>query len=92
MVSANVLLVDLIQAGPSLVLKADHPGDLGCTVVSAKVLWVDSNQGGCVQGLPFRSALRRLAEKFLKRQIQQGSHDPVVDARTALQLAQLKMK
>lgn len=45
-----------------------------------------------VQGLPFRSALRRLADRFLKKQIQQGQHDSVVDAATALDLALLKIK
>lgn len=33
-----------------------------------------------------------LAEKFLKRKIQDGSHDSVVDATTALDLAKLKIK
>ena len=47
----------------------------------------------CVlQGPPYRSSLKRLTEKFLKRQIQNGSHDSIDDARAALELAQLKFK
>jgi len=45
-----------------------------------------------VQGPPARSALRYLTEKFLKRSIQQGSHDSVEDARAAMDLAKLKIK
>ena len=45
-----------------------------------------------MQGLPFRSALRRIALKFLKITIQDGEHDSIVDAKTALDLAKLKMK
>ena len=45
-----------------------------------------------VQGPPFKPALRVLASKFLKRTIQVGSHDSEVDARTTMDLAQLKIK
>lgn len=45
-----------------------------------------------MQGPPFRSALRKLTEKFLKRQIQNGSHDSIDDARAAMELALLKFK
>ena len=44
------------------------------------------------QGLPYRSALKVLAQRFLKRRIQEGSHDSVIDARTALDLVNLKIK
>ncbi|GAX82434.1 hypothetical protein CEUSTIGMA_g9862.t1 [Chlamydomonas eustigma] len=44
------------------------------------------------KGLPFRSSLRVLAQRFLKRRIQDGSHDSIIDARTALDLALLKIK
>ena len=44
------------------------------------------------QGPPFKPALRILASKFLKRTIQVGSHDSEVDARTTMDLAQLKIK
>eukprot|EP00873_Tetraselmis_striata_P024787 jgi/Tetstr1/445051/TSEL_032856.t1 len=44
------------------------------------------------KGPPARSALRYLTEKFLKRSIQQGSHDSVEDARAAMDLAKLKIK
>ena len=44
------------------------------------------------QGPPFRSALKVLAQRFLKRRIQEGSHDSVIDARTALDLVHLKVK
>ena len=36
--------------------------------------------------------LQVLTKKFLKRTIQEGSHDSVVDALAALHLAQLKIK
>lgn len=45
-----------------------------------------------VQGPPYKLALRVLAEKYLRRRIQQGQHDSVVDARTALDLARLKFR
>ena len=48
--------------------------------------------GLCVQGAPYRSALRVIAEKFLKRQIQAGSHDSADDARAAMDLALLKIR
>ena len=44
------------------------------------------------QGPPYRSALRKLAEKFLHRQIQAGSHDSIDDARAAMELTLLKIK
>lgn len=46
------------------------------------------------RGPPFRTALRRLTEKFLKRTIQAGSkgHDSVDDARAAMDLALLKFR
>ena len=44
------------------------------------------------QGLPFRTALRRITLKFLKRTIQDGEHDSIVDAKAALELFQLKLK
>lgn len=45
-----------------------------------------------MQGPPYRSALRKLTEKFLKRQIQNGSHDSIDDARAAMELALLKFR
>jgi RNA exonuclease 1 len=45
-----------------------------------------------MQGPPYRSSLRRLTEKFLKRQIQNGSHDSIDDARAAMELALLKFR
>ncbi|GFR42691.1 hypothetical protein Agub_g3612 [Astrephomene gubernaculifera] len=44
------------------------------------------------RGPPFKSALKILARRFLRRCIQEGSHDSAVDARTALDLALLKIK
>ncbi|KAK9835492.1 hypothetical protein WJX74_001422 [Apatococcus lobatus] len=44
------------------------------------------------RGPPFKPALRVLASKFLKRTIQTGSHDSEIDARTTMDLAQLKIK
>ncbi|PNH04739.1 Small RNA degrading nuclease 5 [Tetrabaena socialis] len=44
------------------------------------------------KGPPFKSALKILARRFLRRSIQEGSHDSAVDARTALDLALLKIK
>jgi hypothetical protein len=43
------------------------------------------------RGPPYKSALKVLAERFLRRSIQQGEHDSTVDARTALDLAVLKI-
>lgn len=45
-----------------------------------------------MQGPPYRSALRKLTEKYLKRQIQNGSHDSIDDARAAMELALLKFR
>lgn len=44
------------------------------------------------RGLPYKSSLKFLATKFLKRSIQEGEHDSVVDARTAMDLALLKIE
>jgi DNA polymerase III epsilon subunit-like protein len=44
------------------------------------------------RGLPSRTALRRLAATFLKKNIQGGEHDSVEDARVALELARLKFR
>ena len=44
------------------------------------------------KGPPARSALKVLAQRFLKRKIQEGSHDSVIDARTAMDLIHLKIK
>ena len=51
-----------------------------------------SLNGLCAQGAPYRSALRVIAEKFLKRQIQAGSHDSADDARAAMDLTLLKIR
>ncbi|KAI3430222.1 hypothetical protein D9Q98_004819 [Chlorella vulgaris] len=44
------------------------------------------------RGPPFKSALRVLASRHLLRTIQTGEHDPVEDARAALDLALLKFE
>ncbi|KAG2491028.1 hypothetical protein HYH03_010476 [Edaphochlamys debaryana] len=44
------------------------------------------------KGPPFKSALKILARRYLRRSIQEGSHDSAVDARTALDLVLLKIK
>eukprot|EP01025_Chloroclados_australasicus_P013563 TRINITY_DN16387_c1_g1_i1.p1 TRINITY_DN16387_c1_g1~~TRINITY_DN16387_c1_g1_i1.p1 ORF type:complete len:786 (-),score=81.34 TRINITY_DN16387_c1_g1_i1:482-2839(-) len=44
------------------------------------------------KGLPYRPALKVLTQKFLKRQIQQGTHDSKEDAKAALDLTKLKIK
>ncbi len=44
------------------------------------------------QGPPYRSALRVITEKFLKRHIQGGTHDSADDARAAMDLALLKIR
>ena len=54
--------------------------------------WMYTEIPCVVQGPPYRSSLRRLTEKFLKRQIQNGSHDSIDDARAAMELALLKFK
>lgn len=43
------------------------------------------------QGPPYKPALRILAERYLRRTIQQGEHDSVIDARAALDLVKLKL-
>ena len=45
----------------------------------------------CIQGPPFKPALRILAERHLRRIIQQGEHDSVIDANAALDLVKLKI-
>ncbi|KAL4421609.1 hypothetical protein ABPG75_010900 [Micractinium tetrahymenae] len=44
------------------------------------------------RGPPFKSALRVLASRHLLRTIQQGEHNPVEDARAAMDLALLKFQ
>jgi len=44
------------------------------------------------QGPPAKCALRVLAQRYLKRRIQGGSHDSADDALAALDLALLKIK
>ncbi|GLI65955.1 hypothetical protein VaNZ11_009636 [Volvox africanus] len=44
------------------------------------------------KGPPFKSSLKVLARRFLRRTIQEDSHDSAVDARTALDLVMLKIK
>lgn len=48
--------------------------------------------GAAAQGAPWRSKLKTLAERFLKRTIQTGSHDSIDDARAAMDLALLKIR
>ncbi|KAK7196325.1 Exonuclease [Novymonas esmeraldas] len=42
-------------------------------------------------GLPYKNALRFLAQRYLQRRIQQGAHDSAVDALVSAELAQLKL-
>jgi DNA polymerase III epsilon subunit-like protein len=42
-------------------------------------------------GLPYKNALRFLAQKYLNRRIQQGSHDSAIDAAVSAELVQLKL-
>lgn len=44
-----------------------------------------------LQGPPCKPALRVLSERYLRRTIQQGEHDSVVDACAALDLVKLKI-
>ncbi|KAG1680781.1 hypothetical protein FOA52_008114 [Chlamydomonas sp. UWO 241] len=44
------------------------------------------------KGPPFRSALKVLCQKYLRRKIQDGSHDSIIDARCAMDLAWLKIR
>lgn len=44
------------------------------------------------KGLPWRSALRVITEKILKRKIQVGAHDSAEDARAAMDLALAKIQ
>ncbi|KAG5484168.1 hypothetical protein CUR178_07322 [Leishmania enriettii] len=42
-------------------------------------------------GLPHKNALRFLAQRYLQRRIQQGSHDSAIDAIVSAELTQLKL-
>ncbi|KAG5484955.1 hypothetical protein LSCM1_07031 [Leishmania martiniquensis] len=42
-------------------------------------------------GLPYKNALRFLAQRYLQRRIQQGSHDSAIDALVSAELTQLKL-
>ncbi|CAG9570003.1 conserved hypothetical protein [Leishmania major strain Friedlin] len=42
-------------------------------------------------GLPYKNALRFLAQRYLQRRIQHGSHDSVIDALVSAELTQLKL-
>ncbi|GET86443.1 hypothetical protein, conserved [Leishmania tarentolae] len=42
-------------------------------------------------GLPYKNALRFLAQRHLQRRIQQGSHDSAIDALVSAELTQLKL-
>ena len=44
------------------------------------------------QGPPWKSALKILAQRYLRKHIQDGSHDSVDDARAAMDLVLLKIK
>jgi DNA polymerase III epsilon subunit-like protein len=46
----------------------------------------------CCRGLPAKPALRVLASRHLRRNIQDGQHDSIVDARAAMDLALLKIQ
>ena len=65
-----------------------------CYVVLPVPAWSASTQRALalVQGPPLRSKLSYLAEKYLKRMIQTGSHDSVQDARAAMDLTLLKIR
>jgi len=43
------------------------------------------------RGLPFKSSLKYLANQYLKKTIQEGSHDSVEDAKACLDLVKLKL-
>lgn len=43
-------------------------------------------------GLPYKNALRFLAQRYLRRRIQQGSHDSSIDAMVSAELVQLKLQ
>ncbi len=61
--------------------------------VADHAVWIIQGLNGLRgQGAPYRSALRVIAEKFLKRQIQAGSHDSADDARAAMDLTLLKIR
>ncbi|TPP51589.1 Exonuclease family protein [Leishmania donovani] len=42
-------------------------------------------------GLPYKNALRFLAQRYLQRRIQHGSHDSAIDALVSAELTQLKL-
>ncbi|KAK9820565.1 hypothetical protein WJX72_011714 [[Myrmecia] bisecta] len=81
LVSAETLLVGHSLENDLLCLKIIH-----ANILDTAVLFPHP------RGPPYRSALRIITEKFLKRQIQNGSHDSIADARAAMELAQLKVK
>lgn len=44
------------------------------------------------RGPPYKPALKVLAQRYLKRTIQDGEHDSAIDAKAAMDLALLKIK
>jgi RNA exonuclease 1 len=61
-------------------LKLFHPN-----VVDTAILYPHS------KGSPFKFSLKNLAERYLGKQIQATVHDSIEDARTAMELARLKL-
>lgn len=61
---------------------------LGTRLHQSRAQW---SMACCLQGPPYKPSLKVLAERFLKRPIQQGSHDSIDDAKAAMDLALLKI-
>lgn len=81
MLTPNSVLVGHSLESDLNALKMTHP-----FVVDTSLLYPHP------RGMPFRSSLKFLANKYLKREIQSGAngHDSVEDARAALDLVRLK--
>lgn len=73
----------LVNFGTNAVAAFSSRSILGHAVVRLSLLML--------QGPPCKPALRVLSERYLRRAIQQGEHDSVVDACAALDLVKLKV-
>ena len=87
------ILVNRVPDCPGLLSFKAIIGIKGLACPHVLTAWqIESHELICTQGGTWKSALRFLAERHLKRRIQDGSHDSVIDARTAMDLTLLKIR
>lgn len=87
LVHVNVLDTSLLFPHHKVRMRWPHVGVRWCCPLRCCTLLSPKTQGP-----PFRSALRVLAERHLKRSIQKQTHDSADDARAAMDLVLLKLK